>query len=338
MKINRRTFLGGIASAGMAFALPARRAEAAINDDSYTTLIDLTKCDGCKNNLSKDGMPQCVAGCRTENAARFPEPDKAMLKPYWPQEKFEDWSSPKKRKIISRLTPYNWIFVQKLKVNVDGKEEEVNVPRRCMHCDNPPCVKLCPFGALHKTSEGPTYIDDSICFGGAKCRTVCPWDVPQRQAGVGLYTHLDPMPVGGGVMYKCDLCRGRLKKGQKPACIDACPNNAMMLGFRKEIFIQAEKLRKQYKGYIYGKDENSGTSTIYVSKIPFEKIDAAIIKKSKARKQKKAMRMKKEGNMLEKYNGLSIASLLAPLAGAFTALALTLKKGAAKEEDKEAKE
>lgn len=138
MKIDRRTFLRGMGAAGVSLALPSSKAEAAIRDDAYATLIDLTKCDGCENKMTGDGMPLCVAACRSENRDRFPKPDKKMLKPYWPQKKFEDWSSAKKRKITSSLTPYNWLFVQKVKVTVDGKEEKVSVPRRCMHCDNPP--------------------------------------------------------------------------------------------------------------------------------------------------------------------------------------------------------
>ena len=112
------------------------------------------------------------------------------IKDYWPQQFHEDWSE--KRDITDRLTPYNWIFIQKVAVDVNGREETVHVPRRCMHCDSPACVKLCPFGTNKKTPEGPVYIDPVLCFGGAKCRTVCPWKVPQRQAGVGIYTYLDP--------------------------------------------------------------------------------------------------------------------------------------------------
>ena len=106
-----------------------------------------------------------------------------------------------------------------------------------MHCDNPPCAKLCPFGVKHKTPEGPVYIDHNLCFGGAKCRTVCPWSVPQRQAGVGIYTLWQRfLPAGGGVMFKCDLCRERLLSGDRPLCIDACPNKSMQIGRRMKSF------------------------------------------------------------------------------------------------------
>jgi len=79
----------------------------------------------------------------------------------------------------------------KLMLIFDGGRGNFNeIQRRCMHCDNPPCVRGCPFGALSKQPEGKTVIDHSICFGGAKCRDVCPLGIPQKQAGVGMYLKL----------------------------------------------------------------------------------------------------------------------------------------------------
>ena len=51
---------------------------------------------------------------------------------------------------------------------------QVFVPRRCMHCDNPPCANLCPFGAQYKTPEGPVLINKDLCLGGRKCRQSVP--------------------------------------------------------------------------------------------------------------------------------------------------------------------
>ena len=147
---------------------------------------------------------------------------------YWPQKQHEDWSD--KREITDRLTPYNWIYVQHLEVEHRGETVKVHVPRRCMHCDNPPCSALCPFGVNEKTPEGPVVINTNGCFGGAKCRDVCPWKIPQRQAGVGLYKEVAPKFAGGGVMYKCDLCCDLVLQGREPACVTACPKQAMLFG------------------------------------------------------------------------------------------------------------
>ena len=202
-----------------------------------------------------------------------------------------------------------------------------------MHCDNPACVKLCPFGSMNKDKNGPVHVNPGTCFGGAKCKTVCPWDVPQRQAGVGIYTYLQPLPVGGGVMYKCDLCRDRLAKGEQPACVPACPNKAIAIGTRKDIFRRAEELRQKYDGYLYGLDENGGTSTVYVSPVPFEKIDKAIA--ASAKDPEKAMRMNKIESKLEESSELALAALAAPVMGAMGGFAMAAASSN-KEKTKEA--
>lgn len=325
MEISRRAFLTGAAAVALtSVAGSTQKAHAAISGRSYATLIDLTKCDGCAGKP----QPECVSACRIANAKKFPEPDPAMLKPYWPQGEFDDWS--KKRDLTSRLTPYNWTFVQKVEVEHDGARVALNIPRRCMHCDSPACVKLCPFGVNHKNSDGTVAIDPDLCFGGAKCRTVCPWSVPQRQAGVGIYTKLDPLPAGGGVMFKCDLCRDRLKAGDPPACVPACPKKALKIGLRDDIYAEADALAKSLGGHVYGKTENGGTSTLYVSVVPFEKIDAALV--AKAGDPAKVMRLHKPSNMLVEKEGKAWTALLAPLAGLATAFVAT--KGIGKEEKK----
>jgi Fe-S-cluster-containing dehydrogenase component len=277
----------------------------------YATLIDLTKCDGCKD----EPIPLCVKACREENSHRFPVP-KRPIPDYWPRKFHEDWEPKKDR--IDTLTPYNWIFVQK--VNVDG--ETIYIPRRCMHCDNPPCVRGCPFGALSKQPEGNTVIDHSICFGGAKCRDVCPWGIPQRQAGVGIYLKLTPKFAGGGVMYKCDLCDARIKKGLLPACIEACQKRLgdkapMMFGMRNQIYNYAYQIARQKGLFIYGDKQNGGTSTLYLSSLPFDKIDAKL-REMKARFKmpvKVINRYEEEINPIGKLVGLSaLAGVAAGLA------------------------
>jgi formate dehydrogenase iron-sulfur subunit len=344
---SRRSFLGGVAVATAA-AVPlvtlARRAEgqpsapeAATGTRRFATLIDLDRCDGCPDR----DTPRCVAACRSANAHRFPEPDPAKLKDYWPQKQHEDWSG--RRDVTDRLTPYNWTFVQTVEVEHEDGSVRVHVPRRCMHCDHPPCVKLCPFGAAKQAPEGPTHIDPELCLGGAKCRTVCPWDVPQRQAGVGVYTYLDPLPVGGGVMFKCDLCRDRLAAGHSPACAEECPTGAIRIGAREEVFAAAERIARQHGGerwaeHLYGKDEHGGTSTLYVSRVPIGAIDAALVRQAEGRRgalaerdpqaaeRMKPMRMHAPEHMLDRHRGLALASLAAPVIGIAAAFATTVSR------------
>lgn len=319
MNISRRTFIAGTSAAGALSILPRGNVQAAIKRDSYATLIDLHKCDGCVGKSE----PLCVASCRQGRKKDFPQPAKEQLQDYWPQKNHEDWSG--KKHLTNRLTPYNWIFLQQVKVG----ERTISIPRRCMHCDNPPCAKLCPFGVKHKTPEGPVYIDHSLCFGGAKCRTVCPWSVPQRQAGLGIYTLWQKyLPVGGGVMYKCDLCRDRLSQGMTPHCIEACPQKAMLIGQRDAIMAKANELRELYNGDIYGMAENGGTSTVYVSPLPFAEIDQALEVQAQKRNTKNTMHLHHADNMLEKQNTLAALSLFSPAIGVVAAIALSSKDSA----------
>ncbi len=313
----RRSVASGVAG-GVVLSGAGKVAAGVAGGQQVATVIDLSKCDGCGGRE----VPECVAACRTANGARFPEPE-GPIHDYWPQKKHEDWSQ--KRHLTNRLTPYNWLFVQRVDVSHEGKTSTVFVPRRCMHCDNPPCANLCPFSAQEKTPEGPVLIDPNICFGGAKCRDVCPWSIPQRQAGVGLYMKVAPRYLGGGVMYKCDLCYDRITKGQLPACVEACPRQALSFGSREEMQQLAASRAKEIQGFIYGDRENGGTSTWYVSPVPFTAIHQAL----QAKDMKPGMPVAVD-NYMDSFEGMAKGLLLAPFAGAVAAGVAayrTLRKG-----------
>jgi Fe-S-cluster-containing dehydrogenase component len=267
--MNRRKFLKTMALVG-ALAVPgagAARAGSAGADApvELATLLDLSRCVGCG---------ECVAACREVNAAKFPEPVRPFPKMFPARVRAEDWSA--RRDEDGRLTPYNWLTIQTAVVEKDGQELEVHIPRRCMHCVNPPCANLCPWGAAYKRADGVVRINDSICLGGAKCRDVCPWGIPQRQTGVGLYLDLLPALAGNGVMYKCDRCHQRLDAGQLPACIEACPMDVQSIGPREEMAARARALAAETGGHVYGLEENGGTNTFYVSPVSFEALDRAV--------------------------------------------------------------
>jgi formate dehydrogenase iron-sulfur subunit len=317
-EVTRRQFFALSAAAGAAgvtAAMPGAAASAA----PVAMLIDLTKCDGCPDR----DTPRCVLACRAENRAKFPEPAQP-IPDNWPTGTHEDWSS--RRHITSTLTPYNWTAVQRVSVEHEGRTQTVHVPRHCMHCDDPPCANLCPFAAQTKQPEGPVVIDPDLCLGGAKCRAVCPWGIPQRQSGVGMYMAWQPLPAGGGVMYKCDFCIDRVRAGRSPACAEACNRDAIVYGPKVELEALARERAAAIGGHTYGLDENGGTSTFYVSRVPFEKIDAAL------RDRKDRFRMPVGvKNPLERANRMAEAVVLAPLAagvGAVLAAAGTVWRAA----------
>ncbi|MBF0204546.1 MAG: 4Fe-4S dicluster domain-containing protein [Desulfamplus sp.] len=305
--ITRRSFLKGTVATTcsiVATSSVARAAAVLEKGEPIATLLDISKCIGCE---------ECVHACKNANADKYPIPQKPFPKMYPNGVKAEDWSD--KTDVIDRLTPYNWLYIQSATVEVDGEKRELTIPRRCMHCTNPPCVKLCPWGAAIQLDNGISRIDSDICLGGAKCQTVCPWLIPQRQTGVGLYLDILPAFAGNGVMYKCDRCYNRIAKGEIPACIEVCPENVQTIGPRDEILKKAHELASSMKGYIYGESENGGTNTFYVSPVPFDKLNGSIeTGKGKPHLDVVSDRMKTGNN-------LAVAMLFAPVAGVVGALA-----------------
>jgi len=304
--ISRRSFIkGSLAAIGAmgasSLALPATVKGA--SQAEMATLIDIRKCIGCE---------ACVEACQEVNEPKFPEPKKPFPKMYPNRVKVSDWSE--KRDVTDRLTPYNWSFIQESTVTVNGNEETFTFPRRCMHCQNPPCADLCPWGAARKLKNGITLIDSDICLGGSKCKVVCPWHIPQRQTGVGLYLDLMPSFAGNGVMYKCDRCYNRIEKGKLPACIEVCPENVQKIGPRDAIIKEAHAIAKEINGYIYGEKENGGTNTIYVSPVPFEELNKGI-EKGPGKPHLKPVK-----DSMAHADNLAKAMVIAPVAGVAAAV------------------
>lgn len=310
-KISRRSFIkGGLAAAGAiaASSLPLPSTVRGASQEELATLIDIRKCIGCE---------VCVEACQEVNGHKFPEPQKPFPKMYPNRVKVSDWSD--RRDVTDRLTPYNWLFIQEATVKANGKEETFSFPRRCMHCQNPPCADLCPWGAARKLKNGITRIDADICLGGSKCKVVCPWHIPERQTGVGLYLDMLPSFAGNGVMYKCDRCYDRLEKGKIPACIEVCPEQVQKIGHRDEIIKEAHAIAGEINGYIYGEKENGGTNTIYVSPVPFEEFNK-VIEKGPGRPHLDPV----EDSMAHADN-LAKAMVIAPIAGIAAAVGKAYK-------------
>lgn len=275
--ISRRGFLKGSAAAvaGVAAApLVLPQAAQAATGEELCTLLDLSKCIGCE---------ACVEACREQWQATVPDPVKDLPKPFPKRVPIEDWS--KRKDVQDRLTPYNFLYVEMLDVDYKGQSQELFIPRRCMHCVNPPCTNLCPFGAGRIEKNGIVHIDKDICLGGSKCKKVCPWHIPQRQSGVGLYLDILPAYAGNGVMFKCHRCLPLVKQGKTPRCIEVCPESVQSIGPRQQMLEKGIALAKQkaaadggqnWRDYIYGLKENGGTGTLYVSHIPFPVVAKAV--------------------------------------------------------------
>lgn len=83
------------------------------------------------------------------------------------------------------------------------------LPAACMHCEEAPCVKVCPTTAMHKREDGVVLVDQTKCIGCRYCEWACPYGAPQYNAAMGKMT-------------KCDFCVDYLDQNQPPACVAAC--------------------------------------------------------------------------------------------------------------------
>jgi molybdopterin-containing oxidoreductase family iron-sulfur binding subunit len=112
-------------------------------------------------------------------------------------------------------------------------------PTTCMHCDEPPCVKVCPVDATFKRQDGIVLIDSDRCIGCRFCMAACPYstrvfnwgkpDLPEDVANQD-YNAETSTPPKKGTVSKCDFCPDMTRMGMLPHCVSACPNGVYFFG------------------------------------------------------------------------------------------------------------
>ncbi len=137
--------------------------------------------------------------------------------------------------------------------------------KACNHCDEPACASACLTKAMYKTEEGPVIWREEKCMGCRSCMVSCPFNIPK-------FDYDSPNPK----IQKCRMCYELIKKGKMPACVDACPQQALLFGKRREL-IEIAKTRiytepGKYHHYLYGEHEAGGTGVLYLSAVPFEEL------------------------------------------------------------------
>jgi Fe-S-cluster-containing dehydrogenase component len=135
----------------------------------------------------------------------------------------------------------NWIKVDPMQ---DGDHTaKYWQPTTCMHCDEPPCVKVCPVDATFKRQDGIVLIDSDRCIGCRFCMAACPystrvfnWGDPgvSKEVANKPYSCETSMPQKKGTVGKCDFCPDMVRAGSLPHCVGACPNGTFFFGDMNE--------------------------------------------------------------------------------------------------------
>ena len=247
MSMNRRQFLAslGLATAGTLAVQEAEAWESKAPPDPYGCLMDITRCIGCR---------KCELACNQVN--KMPEPE----------ESFEDLRvlDDKRRPTATSYTVVNRYYPGAL----DDRGELVPsfVKVQCMHCQDPACASACITGALSKKENGTVHYDVTRCIGCRYCMVACPFEIPA-------YDYHDPITPQ---VRKCTLCFDRLEEGKKPGCASICPTEAITFGKRTTLLELARQRigndPGRYIDHIYGEHEAGGTSWLYLSGQPFEKL------------------------------------------------------------------
>jgi molybdopterin-containing oxidoreductase family iron-sulfur binding subunit len=183
-------------------------------------VIDLDKCTACQ---------ACVIACQIENNVPPASPESA-----------------------AKFRSIHWIRMFERTEGEYPRVKSTLIPVPCMHCENPPCIKVCPVGATNKTKEG---IVDQIyarCIGCRYCANACPytvkvmnWFKPKWPKEMMKSLNPDVTVRPKGVIEKCVFCSHRIQKAKDraklekremipddyiPACAEACPSKAIYFG------------------------------------------------------------------------------------------------------------
>ena len=107
--------------------------------------------------------------------------------------------------------------------------DEFAVPIQCRHCEDAPCITVCPTAAIHRHEvNSPVLIDKDMCIGCGFCLMVCPFGVIN-------------ISRDGKAVVKCDLCIERTAAGEEPACVASCPTGALQFCELTELLVKRRR-------------------------------------------------------------------------------------------------
>jgi formate dehydrogenase iron-sulfur subunit len=230
------------------------------------TLIDITKCIGCR---------ACQVACKQWNDR---EGEHTVL---------QDQLGFQNPATLSARTYTLITFHELPNEKAPGGLNYVFTMRRCLHCLEPACASACPTTALARQPDGPVTYEANKCIGCRYCIWACPWGVPTAEwdslaPKIQKCTHCadrsdQPLPLARNGQPLSDEENKRYKENiVVPACVKACPADCLRFGEREEMLQEARtrisKHADKYVDRIYGEKEAGGTSVLYLSAVPFEKL------------------------------------------------------------------
>ncbi len=182
--------------------------EGASSAQRWGMLIDTTKCgDGCND---------CVTACNEENG------------------------------LTGHTGPQDSQWIRKVDIKDLRTGYVQSLPMMCQHCENPPCVDVCPTGASMKRADGIVLVDRHSCIGCRYCMMACPYKA--RSFVHEPLTDQNPeVPRGKGCVESCTFCVQRVDRGEQPACAEACEakgHRAIVFGDLKDPESEVSKLLK----------------------------------------------------------------------------------------------
>lgn len=249
MQIDRRAFFRLAAAGSLGLAAPAESAAAWQSRgpaDPWGCLVDLTRCIGCR---------KCEQACQTVNGLPAP------AQPFDDLTVLDRKRRPDERAftVVNRYTPG--------RRDERGQLVPTFVKVQCMHCQDPACASACIVGALSKKDNGAVSYDVTKCIGCRYCMVACPFEIPA-------YEYHDPLTPR---VMKCTFCAERVEKeGKLPGCAEICPVEAITFGRRRALLkIARSRIQNDpaaYVDHIYGEHEAGGTSWLYLSGVPFERV------------------------------------------------------------------
>ena len=228
-----------------------------------TTLVDITKCIGCR---------ACQVACKQWNDRDGEHTE------------LQDELGFQNPATLSAKTYTLITFHELPDEKAPGGLHYLFTMRRCLHCLEPACASACPTTALTRQPDGPVTYDADKCIGCRYCIWACPWGVPTAEwdslaPKIQKCTHCadrsdQPLPLSrNGQTLTGEQNKSYRENIITPACVKACPADALRFGERESMLQEARgrisNHPEKYVDHIYGEREAGGTSVLYLSSVPF---------------------------------------------------------------------